>query len=180
MSLLKRVKHMSRTRFLPPQKHYKTQMCCICISNTHTWTTTLHFLPVSANRPPTDYSWLRVLWPVGQDTSLLHLASLHRPPVHFRIHRKIRVIASRAIHGQTPAYISDLLNPGAARGSPRPSEQGLPPVLRTSLENKRSLWSSGPLDYGCAASWSESCGLKILNAAKKNTSFQTGISLAML
>lgn len=92
MSLLKRVKHMFRTRFSLLRN--MTKLCCICIRNNHTWTTTLHFLPVSANHPLTDYSWLREPPCTGLQSiseSIVRFGSSHLGPFMVR-HRPTSVM----------------------------------------------------------------------------------------
>ncbi len=70
----------------------------------------IHFLPVSASQPLTNYNWFKM--PVQQVKShhpylgLFALAS-----GHFRICFKTLVITYWAIHGQAPTYISGLLHP---------------------------------------------------------------------
>ncbi|KAK0146590.1 putative RNA-directed DNA polymerase from transposon BS [Merluccius polli] len=44
------------------------------------------------------------------------LSSLHWLPINFRIQFKVLVLSYRALHGQTPVYISDLLHPYITRG----------------------------------------------------------------
>ncbi len=85
------------------------------------------------------------------------LIFLHWLSIKFRIQFKILVITFRALHGQAPAYIRDLLQPYIASRSLRSSDQGLLVVPRSRLKNKGDcafvlfvvapkLWNSLPLD----------------------------------
>lgn len=89
------------------------------------------------------------------------LASLHWLPVHLRIHFKVLVFTHRALHGLTPAYISDLLQPYSASRSLRSSDQVLLAVPRTRLKTKGDrafgvvapgLWNALPLDLRASSS----------------------------
>ena len=64
------------------------------------------------------------------------LSSLHWLPIKFRIHFKVLVFTYRALHGQAPVYISDLLHPYITSRSLRPSDQGLLVVPRAQLKTK--------------------------------------------
>lgn len=89
------------------------------------------------------------------------LTSLHWLPVTFRIQFKVLVIAYRALHGQAPAYICDLLHPYVASRSLRSSNQELLVVPRTRLKTKGDrafqtvapyLWNALPRELRAAAS----------------------------
>nr|XP_054596020.1 uncharacterized protein LOC129163078 [Nothobranchius furzeri] len=82
------------------------------------------------------------------------LLQLHWLPVNFRVHFKILVLVYRALHGQAPSYIGDLLSSYTPSRSLRSSDQSLLVVQRTRLKTKgdRSfaavaprLWNSLPL-----------------------------------
>ena len=64
------------------------------------------------------------------------LASLHWLPVQYRIRFKILVITHRALHGQAPNYLSDLLTPYVPIRSLRSSSQALLVVPQTKLITK--------------------------------------------
>uniref|UniRef100_A0A8C6KM71 Reverse transcriptase domain-containing protein n=1 Tax=Nothobranchius furzeri TaxID=105023 RepID=A0A8C6KM71_NOTFU len=53
------------------------------------------------------------------------LLQLHWLPVNFRVHLKILVLVYRALHGQAPSYIGDLLSPYTPSMSLRSSDQSL-------------------------------------------------------
>uniref|UniRef100_A0A8C6PV72 Reverse transcriptase domain-containing protein n=1 Tax=Nothobranchius furzeri TaxID=105023 RepID=A0A8C6PV72_NOTFU len=53
------------------------------------------------------------------------LLQLHWLPVNFRVHFKILVLVYRALHGQAPSYIGDLLSPYTPSRSLRSSDQSL-------------------------------------------------------
>ncbi len=83
------------------------------------------------------------------------LISLHLLPIKFRIQFKVLVITFRALHGQAPAYIRDLLQPHTASRSVTSPDQGLLVVPRSRLKTKGDcafevvapkLWNSLPLD----------------------------------
>ena len=83
------------------------------------------------------------------------LSALHWLPIKFRIQFKVMVITYRALHGQAPAYIGDLLQPYVTSRSLRSSGQGLLIVPRTWLKPKGDcafevvspkLWNSLPLN----------------------------------
>ena len=89
------------------------------------------------------------------------LASLHWLPIKFRIQFKVLVITYRALHGQAPAYICDLLRPYSPSRSLRSSDQGLLVVPRARLKTKGDrafqtvapkLWNALPLDLRSAVS----------------------------
>lgn len=89
------------------------------------------------------------------------LASLHWLPVQFRIQFKVLVFTYRAIHGQAPAYISDLTHPYRTSRSLRSSDQGLLVVPRTRLKTKGDrafeavaprLWNELPRDIRASPS----------------------------
>lgn len=146
MSLLKHVKHTSRTRFSLLINITKLKCVVSALETiTHTFIPSHldYYTSLTACLSKSSTDWPQLTQSAVASRSG-HSASLHRPPVHFRIHRKIRVIAYRAIHGQAPAYISDLLNPDVARRSLRPSEQGLPPGLRTSLKTNGDFEAVAP------------------------------------
>ncbi len=82
------------------------------------------------------------------------LADLHWLPVHFRIHFKILVLTFRALHGQAPAYISELLEFYNPSRSLRSSGQCLlvTPYTRFKTRGDRAfqavaprLWNALPL-----------------------------------
>uniref|UniRef100_A0A0E9XEA4 Uncharacterized protein n=1 Tax=Anguilla anguilla TaxID=7936 RepID=A0A0E9XEA4_ANGAN len=64
------------------------------------------------------------------------LKSLHWLPIKFRIHFKILVIVYRALHGQAPVYIKELLQPYKPSRNLRSSDQGLLVVPRSRLKTK--------------------------------------------
>ncbi|KAM3863095.1 mu-type opioid receptor [Diretmus argenteus] len=64
------------------------------------------------------------------------LAALHWLAVHLRAHFKVLVVTYRAIHGQAPAYISELIQPYSLSRSLRSSDQGRLWVPRTRLKTK--------------------------------------------
>lgn len=61
------------------------------------------------------------------------LPSLHWLPIQLRIHFKVLVFTYRALHGQAPVYISDLLHPYITSRSLRSSEQSLLVVPHSQL-----------------------------------------------
>ncbi|KAF7667309.1 hypothetical protein LDENG_00066080, partial [Lucifuga dentata] len=67
-------------------------------------------------------------------TSLL--ISLHWLPITFRVQFKVLVFTFRALHGQTPSYISKLLSPYVTSGTLRSSDQGLLSVPQFRLKTK--------------------------------------------
>ncbi|KAF7654698.1 hypothetical protein LDENG_00065990, partial [Lucifuga dentata] len=81
--------------------------------------------------------------------------SLHWLPIKSRSHFKILFLTYRALHGQSPAYISEILRPYAMSRSLRSSYQGLLSVPHSRLKSKADcafeviapkLWNSLPLD----------------------------------
>ncbi len=81
-------------------------------------------------------------------------SSLHWLPIKFRIRFKVLVFTYRALHGQAPAHISDLLHPYFTSWSLKSSDQGLLVVPRARLKTKGdrafevvapTLWSALPL-----------------------------------
>ncbi len=74
------------------------------------------------------------------------LASLHWLPVSFRIQFKVLVITYRALHGQTPEYVSDLLHTYVPSRPLRSADLGLLIVPHTRLKTKgdRALASVAP------------------------------------
>lgn len=82
------------------------------------------------------------------------LFTLHWLPVKFRINYKILVLTFRALHGQTPQYIADMLTPYSSFRTLRSSGQNLLIVPKTRLKTRgdRSfqavapkLWNALPL-----------------------------------
>ena len=89
------------------------------------------------------------------------LASLHWLPVHYRIHFKVLTFTFRAIHGQAPTYITELIHPYTSSRSLRSADQHLldPPKTRLKTKGDRSfeataprLWNALPLDLRRAPS----------------------------
>ena len=89
------------------------------------------------------------------------LASLHWLPVAFRIHFKVLVLTFRALHGQAPVYLTDLLKPYVPSRTLRSSDQGLLVIPRTKLVTKGDrafgsiaprLWNALPRSLRDAAS----------------------------
>lgn len=89
------------------------------------------------------------------------LASLHWLPVHFRIQFKVLTVTFRALHGQAPPYISDLIFPYSSGRSLRSSDRHLLAVPRSRLKTKGDrafqvaaprLWNALPLDLRTAPS----------------------------
>ena len=81
------------------------------------------------------------------------LFSLHWLPIHFRIHFKVLLLTFKALHGQAPAYISELLNHYIPGRPLRSTEQNLLVVPHSRLKTKGgcgfsvrapSLWNSLP------------------------------------
>ena len=64
------------------------------------------------------------------------LASLHWLPVSFRVHFKILVLTYRALHGQAPKYISDLVSRYVPGRALRSADQGLLEVPFSRLKTK--------------------------------------------
>lgn len=86
------------------------------------------------------------------------LASLHWLPIQFRIHFKILVLTFRALHGQAPQYISDLIQPYSPPRSLRSSGKRLLVVPHTHLKTRGdrsfqalapTLWNDLPLSVRC-------------------------------
>uniref|UniRef100_A0A669E4F5 Reverse transcriptase domain-containing protein n=1 Tax=Oreochromis niloticus TaxID=8128 RepID=A0A669E4F5_ORENI len=89
------------------------------------------------------------------------LASLHWLPVNFRFHFKILVLTFRALHGQAPQYLSDLLKPHTPSRALRSLDQRLLVVPRTRFKTRGDrafqtvaprLWNSLPLSLRCTDS----------------------------
>ena len=89
------------------------------------------------------------------------LASLHWLPVNFRIQFKVLLIVFKALNGQAPSYISDLIHPHQAPRSLRSSGNALLHVPRSRLKRKGDrafavaaprLWNQLPLDIKKAPS----------------------------
>lgn len=136
--LLKRVKHTSCTRFSLLRN--MTKLKCVVSA--------LETITPGLPRFTFCLSQQIVRWLTTADSECLPA------PASSPFQNKIRVIASRAIHGQAPAYISDLLNSDAARRSLRPSEQGLPPVLHASLKTNGAFEAVAPgLWMHCLLIW---------------------------
>ena len=64
------------------------------------------------------------------------LSALHWLPVHLRTQFQVLVFTYRAVHGQAPAYVNDLIHPHSTTRALRSSEQGLLRVPRTRLKTK--------------------------------------------
>ena len=64
------------------------------------------------------------------------LASLHWLPVVFRVQFKVLVLTFRALHGQAPAYLTDLLKPYTPSRNLRSADKGLLIIPRTNLVTK--------------------------------------------
>uniref|UniRef100_A0A8C6TLJ0 Reverse transcriptase domain-containing protein n=1 Tax=Neogobius melanostomus TaxID=47308 RepID=A0A8C6TLJ0_9GOBI len=67
------------------------------------------------------------------------LSSLHWLPIKFRIELKILVLTFRALHGQAPKYVSDLLCPYSSGRTLRSSGQNLLTVPRTHFKTRGDL-----------------------------------------
>ena len=76
----------------------------------------------------------------------LVLKSLHWLPVSFRIHFKILVLTFRALHGQAPPCIDDLIQPYTSSRSLRLSTQNLltVPHTRFRTQGDRSFQIAAP------------------------------------
>lgn len=74
------------------------------------------------------------------------LKSLHWLPVSFRFHFKILVLTFRALHGQAPSYIRDLLCPYTPARILRSVDQNLLKVPRTHFKTRgdRSFQAVAP------------------------------------
>ncbi|KAF7656921.1 hypothetical protein LDENG_00034480, partial [Lucifuga dentata] len=64
------------------------------------------------------------------------LSGLHWLPINFRVHFKILVLTFRALHGQAPPYLVDLIHTYSASHSLRSSGQKLLVVSRTRLKTR--------------------------------------------
>lgn len=89
------------------------------------------------------------------------LSSLHWLPIKFRIHFKVLLFIYRAMHGQAPVYICDLLCPYITSRSLRSSDQGLLAVPCSCRKTKGdrafevvppTLWNALPSDICSAVS----------------------------
>ena len=89
------------------------------------------------------------------------LASLHWLPVQSRIQFKILVLTFKALHGQAPGYLCDLIIPYTNSRCLRSSDQGLLLEPRTRLKTKGDrafqvaaprLWNTLPQDLRASAS----------------------------
>ena len=87
------------------------------------------------------------------------LASLHWLPVQYRIQFKVLTITYRARHGQTPTYISELIESHSTTRSLRSADQHLLAAPRTRLVTKGDrafkaaaprLWNALPLQIKVA------------------------------
>uniref|UniRef100_A0A3P9J789 Reverse transcriptase domain-containing protein n=1 Tax=Oryzias latipes TaxID=8090 RepID=A0A3P9J789_ORYLA len=87
------------------------------------------------------------------------LSSLHWLPIKWRIDFKILVLTYRALNGQTPKYLSDLLCPYASSRALRSSDQNLLKIFKTKYKTRgdRSfqgiaprLWNALPLSLRVA------------------------------
>ncbi len=84
------------------------------------------------------------------------LKALHWLPIGFRVHFNTLVITYRALHGQTPSYIHDLLHVHSPGRSLRSSGIDLLTIPRTGLKTRGDrafcvvaprLWNSLPLSW---------------------------------
>uniref|UniRef100_A0A669F551 Reverse transcriptase domain-containing protein n=1 Tax=Oreochromis niloticus TaxID=8128 RepID=A0A669F551_ORENI len=89
------------------------------------------------------------------------LIQLHWLPVEFRVHFKILVLTFKALQGQAPAYIIELLQPYVPSRSLRSCDQGLLVIQHTRLKTKGDrafatvaarLWNSLPQNLRSADS----------------------------
>uniref|UniRef100_A0A669BKN7 Reverse transcriptase domain-containing protein n=1 Tax=Oreochromis niloticus TaxID=8128 RepID=A0A669BKN7_ORENI len=89
------------------------------------------------------------------------LIQLHWLPVEFRVHFKILVLTFKALQGQAPAYIIELLQPHVPSRSLRSCDQGLLVIQHTRLKTKGDrafatvaarLWNSLPQNLRSADS----------------------------
>ena len=89
------------------------------------------------------------------------LASLHWLPVQYRIHFKVLTFTFKALHGQAPAYITEIIHPYSNPRSLRSADQHLLVVPRTRLKTKGDrafeaaaprLWNALPLELRTAPS----------------------------
>ncbi|KAF7659347.1 hypothetical protein LDENG_00299430 [Lucifuga dentata] len=89
--------------------------------------TCLHCLQTVQNAA----AWLLTKFTRSHITPIL--SSLHWLPLNFRVHFKILTLTFRAMHGQAPQYISDLLQSYTSRKSLKSSGQRLLEVPHTRL-----------------------------------------------
>ena len=89
------------------------------------------------------------------------LKTLHWLPVAYRIRFKILTLTYRALHGQTPAYVADLIHPYTSSRPLRSHRQHLLSVPRTHLKTRGDrafaavapkLWNALPLHLRSADS----------------------------
>ena len=89
------------------------------------------------------------------------LASLHWLPVVFRVQFKVLVLTFRALHGQAPAYLTDLLKPYVPSRNLRSADKGLLIIPRTNFVTKGDkafqaiaprLWNALSCELRAAAS----------------------------
>lgn len=89
------------------------------------------------------------------------LKELHWLPVSYRINFKILVLTFRALHGQAPSYIGDLLLPYTPARALRSADQNLLMVPRTQFQTRGArsfqavaprLWNDLPLSLRSVAS----------------------------
>ena len=89
------------------------------------------------------------------------LASLHWLPVAFRVQFKVLTLTFRALHGQAPDYLIDLLTPYVPSRALRSADQGLLVIPRTKMITKGDrafqsvapkLWNALPCGLRTAAS----------------------------
>ena len=73
------------------------------------------------------------------------LSDLHWLPVHFRLQYKLLLLTYRAINGQSPSYISELLHPY------NPSRSGLRSANKHLLVEQKSFRSWGDRSFAVAA-----------------------------
>uniref|UniRef100_A0AAX7T0J0 NADH dehydrogenase [ubiquinone] iron-sulfur protein 5 n=1 Tax=Astatotilapia calliptera TaxID=8154 RepID=A0AAX7T0J0_ASTCA len=102
------------------------------------------------------------------------LIQLHWLPIEFRVHFKILVLTYRALHGQAPSYIIELLQTYVPSRSLRSCDQGLLIIHHTKWRVKGDrafatvaprLWSSLPLSIRSVDS------VASFKKTTKNTSF---------
>ena len=86
-------------------------------------------------------SKMQLLWLLTRHNKRSHitqiLSSLHWLPIKFRVHFKILVLTFRALNGQTPQYITDLLLPYTPNRALRSSDQKLIVSPQNPLQNPR-------------------------------------------
>ena len=89
------------------------------------------------------------------------LAALHWLPIAYRVHFKVLVLTYRALHGQAPAYIADLVKWYEPGRTLRSSNQGLLDTPATNFVTRGDrafkaaapgLWNALPPDLRAAAS----------------------------